>query len=120
MLALSCGSPNAGQAAAALLSTSQIAADTSAQPSSSALPTSHPAADLLAGRLATPTPPAVQGGSPAPQLPVPLKKKQYKAEPAPSFPCPSDGEADAAAESAAVGVYPSSVADKQVELNPLA
>lgn len=118
MPALSCCSSNAGQAAAAPPSTSQTA--TLAQSSSSALSTSHPAADLPASRLATPTPPAAQGGSPAPQLPVPLKKKQYKAEPAPSFPSPTDGDVDAAAESAAVGVYPSSVAEKQVGLSPLA
>ena len=111
---------HAGQAASAPFSTSQTAADTSAQPSSSEPSTSHPAADLLASRLATPTAPAAQGGSPAPQLPVPLKKKQYKAEPAPSFPSPADGAVDAAADEAAVGGYSSSVAEKQVGPSPVA
>lgn len=114
MPALRCGFLNAGQAAPAPSGASQTAADTSAQPSHDTSSTSHPAADLLASRLATPTPPAAQGGSPAPQLPVPLKKKQYKAEPAPSSPAATDGEVDAAAVNAAVGVYPSIVAERQV------
>ena len=114
------GSSNAGQAASVPSSTSQTAADTSAQPSQGAASTSQSTADLVASHLATSIPSAVQAGSPAPQLPVPLKKKQYKAEPAPSSPSPTDGEVDAAAEVAAVGVYPSSVAEKQVGLIPLA
>lgn len=117
MPAFICGFSNAGEAASAPASTSQTAADTSVQPSSSALSTSHPATDLLASRLATPPPPAAQGASPAPQLPFPLKKKQYRAEPAPSFPSPTDGERDAPAEDAAVGGHPSSMAEKQVGLH---
>lgn len=113
--ALSSGFSNPGQAAPATASTSQAAADTAAQPSPGAPSTSHHAADLLASRLA---PPAAQGGSPAPQLPVPLKKKQYKAEPAPSVPSPAGAVMDAA-DNAAVGGYPSSVAEKQVGLRGL-
>lgn len=109
---LSGGCGTSGQAASASASTSQPAAATSAQPNSGAPSTSHPAADLLASRLATSTPPATQGGSP--QLPVPLKKKRYQAEPAPSLTSPSGVEVGAAADSASVGVHPSSVADKQV------
>lgn len=114
---LSFGCFHSGQAAPAVVSTSQVVAEgAAAQLSAEAPSTSHPAADLLAARLTTSSTPPAQGGSPAPHLPAPVKKRQYKAEPAPPFPTPAD-QADALEPAAAtvVGAYSSSGAETQVE-----
>ena len=108
---------HSGQAAPATASTSQLEA--APQLSAGTPSTTHPAADLLAARLATSSTPPAKGDSPPPQLPVPVKKKQYKAEPTPSFPPAaqrSDALEPAATAAAAVGAYVGSGAEKQVEL----
>jgi len=102
-----------GQAAGA--GTSQpaaMAAAGSVSPDPSAAPTSH-AADFLATRLAKDPSPTPQS---AVQMPAPVKKKQYTAEPAPAPPVDPDeaaGTADAVLTALPV---PTAVpaADKQV------
>lgn len=105
----------AGQAASATASTSNPNTKSSAQPSSGTTDTSH-AAEFLATRLASSSPSPSQ---PAPHLPAPLKKRQYRAEPAPSLPSNADAEmtdAEGVASVAGTAAHLGSAADKQVEL----
>ena len=89
-----------------------MAAAGSLSPDPSATPTSH-AADFLATRLAKDSSPTPQ---PAVQMPAPVKKKQYTAEPAPAPPVDPDGAAGAA--DAVLAALPAPTAgfslDKQV------
>jgi len=83
-------------------------------PDPSATPTSH-AADFLAPRLAKDPSPTAQ---PAIQMPAPVKKKQYRAEPTPAPAVDPDGAAGTAdAVSTALPVATAGFAlDKQVSL----
>ena len=105
----------AGQAASATAGTSNIDQVSSAQPSPGTTDISH-AADFLATRPVSSSPSPSHS---APQLPAPLKKKQYRAEPAPSLPSSTDTElieADGVMSAAGPAAHLGSVADKQVGL----